>query len=89
MVFHLHQWGIREVLLNGEPLSTYSARIKEQSPDASFLRWMRGGKGYEEADFALQVARLTEAAYKSADLNHTVRVAQAEKGKRMVQCIVG
>ena len=75
VVFHLHQWGIREVLLNGEPLAV-PARIKEQSPDASFLRWMRGGKGYEEADFALQVARLTEAAYKSADLNRTVRVAR-------------
>ena len=75
VVFHLHQWGIREVLLNGEPLAV-PARIKEQSPDASFLRWMRGGKGYEGADFALQVARLTEAAYKSADLNRTVRVAR-------------
>lgn len=75
VVFHLHQWGIRQVLLNGEPLEVPD-RTKEQSPDAAFLRWIRGGKGYEEADFALQVARLTEAAYKSADLKRIVRVAR-------------
>ncbi len=75
VVFHLHQWGIRDVLLNGEPL-VVPKRIGEDSPDAAFLRWMRGGKGYEEADFALQVSRLTEAAYKSLDQKRAVRVAR-------------
>ena len=75
VVFHLHQWGIRDVLLNGEPL-VVPKRIGEDSPDAAFLRWMRGGQGYEEADFALQVSRLTEAAYKSLDQKRAVRVAR-------------
>ena len=55
-------WGIRQVLLNGELLEV-PARIKEESLDTSFLRWIPIEKGYEEADFALQVARLAEAAY--------------------------
>ena len=55
--------GIRQVLLNGELLEV-PARIKEESTDTSFLRWIRREKGYEEADFSLQVARLTEVAYK-------------------------
>lgn len=75
IVFNLHQWGIREVLLNGDPLAV-PARIGDDTPDAAFLRWMRGGKGYEEADFALQVSRLTEAAYKSLEQKRTVRVAR-------------
>ncbi len=75
VVFHLHQWGIRDVLLNGAPL-VVPKRIVEDTPDAAFLRWMRGGKGYEEADFALQVSRLTEAAYKSLDQKRAVRVAR-------------
>ncbi len=75
IVFHLHQWAIREVLYNGELLQI-PARFKENSPDASFLRWIRGGKGYEEADFALQVSRLTEASYKSVAQKKGVRVAR-------------
>ena len=75
IVFHLHQWGIRDVQFNGESLKV-PARIKEDSPDASFLRWIRGGKGYEEADFALQVSRLTEATYKSVAQKKIIRVAR-------------
>ena len=55
-------WGIRQVLLNFELLEV-PARIEEQSPDAALLCWIRGGIGYEEAGFALQEVRLTEAAY--------------------------
>ena len=76
IVFHLHQWGIKSVLLNDAPLKI-PARIKENSPDAAFFRWIRnGGKGYELPNFALQVARLSEAAYKSAQRKEPVRVAR-------------
>ena len=66
LVFHLHQWQVREVLLNGEPL-VVPKRMKEDTPDAAFLRWIRnGGKGYERPDFAVAVAKFTEAAYRVA-----------------------
>ena len=67
LVFHLHQWRVREVLLNGEPLEV-PKRVKEDTPDAAFLRWIRnGGKGYERPDFAVAVAKFTEAAYRSLE----------------------
>ena len=76
IVFHLHQWGVKSMLLNDEPVEI-PKRIKEGSPDAAFFRWIRnGGKGYETADFALQVARLSEAAYKSLERKKPVRVAR-------------
>jgi predicted dehydrogenase len=75
LVFHLHQWRIQSVLLNDQPVKIPS-RIKETSPDEAFYRWIRnGGKGYELPDFALQVARLSEAAYRSVERKRTVRVA--------------
>ena len=76
LVFHLHQWGIREVLLNGEPLQV-PKRVAEDTPDAALLRWIRnGGKGYERPDFAVEVAKFTEAAYKSAERGAPVRMRQ-------------
>ena len=76
IVFHLHQWALHDVLLNDEPLKI-PARIKEDSPDAAFFRWIRnGGKGYEPPDFALQVARLSEAAYRSVREKRPVKVAR-------------
>ncbi|MCC7264170.1 MAG: Gfo/Idh/MocA family oxidoreductase [Candidatus Latescibacteria bacterium] len=75
LVFHLHQWQIKSVLLNDQPLEI-PPRIKEDNPDAALFRWMRnGGKGYEQPWFALEVARLSEAAYKSAALGKPVKVA--------------
>ena len=69
LVFHLHQWQVREVLLNGEPLAV-PKRVKEDTPDAAFLRWIRnGGKGYERPNFAVAVAKFTEAAYRSLERN--------------------
>ncbi|MDP6117672.1 MAG: Gfo/Idh/MocA family oxidoreductase [Planctomycetota bacterium] len=74
LVFHLHQWGIRSVLLNDEPIEI-PKRIRESSPDAEFFKWIRnGGKGYEPPDFALQVSRLTEAVYKSVAGKRPVKV---------------
>ncbi len=75
LVFRLHQWRIQSVLLNDEPV-TIPSRVKETSPDEAFYKWIRnGGKGYEPPDFALQVARLSEAAYRSVDQKRPVRVA--------------
>ncbi len=76
LVFHLHQWQIREVLLDGEPL-VLPKRITEDSPDAALLRWIRnGGKGYERAEFAVQVAKFTEAAYRSVERGKPVKVSR-------------
>lgn len=76
IVFHLHQWRIRTVLVNGEPMKI-PARIKEDTPDAAFFRMIRnGGKGYEPPYFALAVAQVSEAAYKSAEQKRPVRVAR-------------
>ena len=76
IVFHMHQWRVAAVLLNDEPLKI-PARIKEDSPDASFFRAIRsGGKGYEPPHFALQVARLSEAAYRSVQEKRPVKVAR-------------
>ena len=75
LVFNLHQWQVREVLLNGEALEV-PKRIVEDSPDAAFLRWIRnGGKGYEPAEFAVQVAKFTEAAYRAAQRGKPVKVS--------------
>ena len=76
IVFHLHQWKIQAVLVNDEPMKI-PARLKEDSPDAAFFRWIRNqSKGYEPPWYALQVARLSEAAYKSVQLKRPVRVAR-------------
>ena len=51
------------------------ARIKENTPDAAFFKWIRtGGKGYEPPEFAFQVARLSEAAYKSVTQKKPVKM---------------
>ena len=76
LVFHLHQWQIKSVLLNDQPIEI-PPRIVEDNPDAALFRWIRnGGKGYERPWYALEVARLSEAAYKSAKLGKPVKVAR-------------
>ncbi len=76
LVFHLHQWQVREVLMNGEALQV-PKRVVEDSPDAAWLRWMRnGGKGYERAEFAVQVAKFTEAAYRSVERGRPVKMTR-------------
>jgi predicted dehydrogenase len=66
LVYEQHQWRMQAVLLNGEQ-AKIPAKFKDSTPDAAFLRYIRtGGKGYEPPTFAVEVARLTEAAYKSA-----------------------
>ena len=76
LVFHLHQWQVREVLMNGEALQV-PKRVVEDSPDAAWLRWMRnGGKGYERAEFAVQVAKFTEAAYRSVERGRPAKMTR-------------
>lgn len=74
LVLHLHQWRVRSMLLNDEPVQL-PKRIVSDTPDAALFRWMRNGlKGYETQDFALQVARLTDAAYRSAEKGEPAKV---------------
>ena len=74
LVIHLHQWRIKSVLLNDEP-AEIPARIQHGTPDQALFQWIRnGGKGYEKPAFALQVSRLTEAAYRSRQRKEPVRV---------------
>jgi len=76
LVFRLHQWKVQSVLLNDEPLEIPS-RIKETTPDQAFFDLIRtDGKGYSPPDFALQVARLSEAAYRSASAKKAVKVSR-------------
>jgi len=76
IVFQLHQWQVESVLLNGKPLKV-PARVKESTPDAEFFKWIRNdGKRYTPPDFALQVSRLSEAAYRSAERKRAAAVAR-------------
>lgn len=75
IVFHMHDWQVKSVLLNDEPLKL--GALKDSTPDADFLRWIRnGGRGYESPTFALQVARVSESAYRSDRLKRPVRVSR-------------
>ncbi len=75
LVFHLHQWHVKSVLLNDEPLEIPD-RIREDTPDAAFFRMIRdGGKGFELPHFALAVSQVSEAAYQSVEEGHPVQVA--------------
>ena len=76
LVFHLHQWQVKSVRLNDEPLKI-PGRIREDTPDAAFFRMMRnGGKGYELPHYALAVSQVSEAAYRSVEEGRPVRVAR-------------
>lgn len=74
LVLHMHGWRLRSVLRDDEPV-TPPKRIKPSTPDAALFRAMRYGlRGYEAPDFALQVSRLTDAAYRAAASGQTVRL---------------
>lgn len=74
IVIRQHQWRVKSMLVNDEP-AEIPARIQPDTPDAAFLRWVRnGGKGYEPSDFALQVSRVSEAAYQSLAKRRPVKV---------------
>ena len=74
LVLHQHQWRVRSMLLNDEPVEP-PKRIRPSTPDRAFFAWIRNGlANYEAPDFALQVSRLTEAAYRSAEEGKPVPV---------------
>ncbi len=76
LVLHMHQWQFRSMLLDDEPV-TAPARVRASTPDADFFAWMRnGGKGYELPRYAHDVARLTEAVYRSAQRRAPVRLGR-------------
>lgn len=67
LVYQQHQWRLESVLLNGQP-ARIPAKFRQSTPDATFLRYIRtNGKGYEPPVFTVEVAKVTEAAYKSAN----------------------
>ena len=74
IVIHQHSWRIRSILHNNEPL-TAPKSIAPSTPDDAFFRWIRGAKGYERPAYALEVARISEAVYKSVATGKVVRVA--------------
>ena len=58
-------WRLSSFTLNGKPISI-PARTKSMSPDASFFAAVRSkGRNFEYPQYAVEVARLTTAGYKS------------------------
>ena len=79
LVIHLHQWGVKSLLLNDEPV-TVPRRIRASTPDAAFLTAMRKGlDSIDPPEYAFQVSQLTEAAYKSANENKPISIRQPAK----------
>ena len=76
LVFHLHKWAVKSLLLNDEPVKV-PASVKETTPDEVFFEWIRNeGQGYSPPDYALQVSRLSEAVYKAVAGKKPIRVAR-------------
>ena len=76
LVFHLHNWQVQSVLHNDAPLEI-PPEISDTTPDQVFFDLIRSdGQGYSPPDFALQVARFSEAAYRSAAAKKAVKVAR-------------
>lgn len=74
LVIHLHEWRFRSLLLDDEP-ARVPQRLRDETPDAAFFRWIRnGGRGYEPPRTAYQAVRLTEAAYRAAAERRPVRM---------------
>ena len=72
ITIHQHEWGIIRALHTGQPMKI-PASIKEESPDSAFFRWIKSSKGYVPPDYALQVSRVSEAVYKSAEQKKPIR----------------
>lgn len=76
LVLHMHQWQMKSLLLNDEPVQV-PRRIRAKTPDAAFLDAIRKGvDSIEPASYAFQVAQLTDAAYKSAAENKPISIRQ-------------
>ena len=61
--------------MNDEPLKIPKS-VKPETPDAAFFRWIGNRKGYEPPYYAVEVANISEAAYRSAKTRKPVRVAR-------------
>lgn len=73
IVLHSHQWTLRNQFINGEPL-TVPQSAKTYTPDEQFFKWISGAKGYERPMYAIEVARLSEATYKSIREKRPVKI---------------
>lgn len=65
IVLDAYQWQAGPLIVNNEARDI-PKRIRGDTPDEAFLGYLRGKKGYVRPDFALQVANLSAAVYKSA-----------------------
>ncbi len=74
IVIRQHQWKEKSFLFNDEPVDV-PTRIKETTPDTEFFRFIRnGGRGYAPPDYAVWVAKLSQAVYRSASRKRPVNV---------------
>ena len=74
ITLRMHNWQIQSMLLN-EAVVEVPKRIRATTPDAAFLSGIRKGTdSIESPEFALGVAHLTAAAYKSIQDNRPVSI---------------
>ena len=79
LVLHMHQWGVKSLLLNDEVV-VVPRRIRPSTPDAAFFGAIRRGvDSFDQPEYAFQVAQLTEAAYKSASENKPISIRQPSR----------
>ena len=69
-------WHVSRAFMNEAPMVVPKS-FKSESPDAAFFRWIaNGGKGYELPYYAIEVANISQAAYKSSKTRKPTRVAR-------------
>ena len=74
LVYRNHEWKLTGSLINDEPMRI-PKRIGNEFPDDAFFRAIRNrGRGIELPLCCVDVARLTEAAYRSVDEGRMVKV---------------
>ena len=74
LLLRMHNWQVQPLLLNNEQVDV-PRRIRSTTPDAAFLAGIRKGTdSVESPEYALAVAHLTAAAYKSIQDNKPVSI---------------
>jgi predicted dehydrogenase len=68
-------WHVTRSFMNDGPMAVPKS-IRPESPDSAFYGWVQGKKGHEPPYYAVEVANISEAAYRSAKLRKPVRVAR-------------
>lgn len=72
--FHLREWRLRAVEVDGSPLHV-PKRIEGETPDAALFRWIRSaGRGYRSPEYAHRTVKVTEAVYRAAREGRAVRL---------------